>query len=527
MLSKRTIFHLNRFGVFSAFLLAAGCGLFASVAQPPNPESGGACPVESEVFLDLVCRDGVWFSGFSRVDMGRPDIEPDLGSMDMPAADLMDGADADVGTRDASDGDLDVGADSGEDTGTADVIEDVCVADPPVCAADQICGVVENACGLEISCGDCGADERCFDYVCVPELSGASGGDQFGSSIAISESGDTILVGAPGAGTDGCGRAFVFALQGSAWSMTQTLQLDAPCSTGAEFGADVEITGEASDQFVVGAPASQIADAGQVAAFGSIDAIAQGTRPLFGRRIDVFWYPFASESLLVVAAADPGGVSMPGNAAGVFFGGWQANGATVVPTEPVGSTAFGTSVLTFFDDGDVYMLVGDPGANEVVIFRYDTSEWDKKSEINYLTGSQFGAEMDMSGDFLLVSAPATTSAHVYRGDTDRWSNRESLPASSPADTPHFGYAVAIRDPNLVIGAPGLDPQYPSRVQFFLRDESRSNKWDDQVTIEVSESGDAGFGSSVVVHEDWVVVGSPLDGPGRVYIFPRTAFLLSP
>ena len=81
----------------------------------------------------------------------------------------------------------------------------------------------------------------------VLQSTGGRLGDQFGTGVGIS--GDTLIVGAPKAGDDGRGRAFLFRRVGNAWQ--QVKELSAPDSM--TFGTSVAIDGTTA---IVGAAAA-------------------------------------------------------------------------------------------------------------------------------------------------------------------------------------------------------------------------------------------------------------------------------
>ncbi|MEM7308339.1 MAG: FG-GAP repeat protein [Planctomycetota bacterium] len=68
--------------------------------------------------------------------------------------------------------------------------------------------------------------------------------DKFGTSLELSDTGDRLVVGAPGGGATGSGSAYVYDFSGSSWSQTLEVPLDAFTSAPNEFGRTVSFEGD-------------------------------------------------------------------------------------------------------------------------------------------------------------------------------------------------------------------------------------------------------------------------------------------
>ena len=99
-------------------------------------------------------------------------------------------------------------------------------------------------------------------------------GDRFGSAVAISADGSTLIIGAPGAAASGqaaAGRVFVFAAANGGWGRHELSEPDA--GTNDAFGTAVALTGNGGTA-VVGAPAA--ARAGKAFVFTLNNGMAGG-----------------------------------------------------------------------------------------------------------------------------------------------------------------------------------------------------------------------------------------------------------
>lgn len=84
-----------------------------------------------------------------------------------------------------------------------------------------------------------GSGSRYLSQQAVLQSLDGRNGDQFGDSVGVS--GDTVIVGAPAAGDDRKGRAYIFQRLGSTW--TQVKELAGAGGPGTTFGSAVAIDG--------------------------------------------------------------------------------------------------------------------------------------------------------------------------------------------------------------------------------------------------------------------------------------------
>ncbi|PCC70613.1 FG-GAP repeat-containing protein [Nannocystis exedens] len=231
--------------------------------------------------------------------------------------------------------------------------------------------------------------------------------DYFGTGVALSEDGETMVVGAPlesscayavngDSSDDGCpeaGAAYVFVRAGQTWTQQAYLK---PFNPGPQdqFGSVVAISGD-----------------GEVVAVGA-------------------WNE-DSEAVGIDGDGDSEGASDSG-AVYVFArngSGWSQQ-AYVKPSNTKPDAAFGAS-LALSTDGDV-LAVGAPGESS--------------------SGTGIDAIQTDS------AAPGSGAVYVFARGEDGWSQREFLKASNAETEDGFGAAVALAGDGrtLVVSAPGED-----------------------------------------------------------------------
>jgi hypothetical protein len=85
---------------------------------------------------------------------------------------------------------------------------------------------------------------------------GTDNGGEFGSSVALSSTGQDAVVGAPGAGASYSGAAYLYeSTAGSGWPSHPELMFSGPLQDGAEFGNSVALSA-AGYEVLIGAPAA-------------------------------------------------------------------------------------------------------------------------------------------------------------------------------------------------------------------------------------------------------------------------------
>jgi hypothetical protein len=159
-------------------------------------------------------------------------------------------------------------------------------------------------------------------------------------------------------------------------------------------------------------------------------------------------------------------------------------------------------------DGNT-ILVGAPLSGFTYVFTKGTTGWEEKPEIVSPLAPLpfFGWDVDLSGDIAVVGAPLMGFAFVFTRNEDlSWDEGQELITG-----PWVGSSVAIDSETVVVGAPSLlpvssqVPQDPSSAYVFRKDANGS--WQQQ---ELPNPEIDGFGASVAISGDRLIVGAPTD-----------------
>ncbi len=310
-------------------------------------------------------------------------------------------------------------------------------------------------------------------------------GSQFGFSTAALE--DTVVVGSP---MYGAGTAHVFTRIGPSWP-DQALPFEGPVA-GDRIGFSVAI---------------------------SRDTVAR-------------------EDTLVVGAKWATDTSPNQGAAYVFTGSglhWDPR-QTLLGWDGAQNDYFGTSVAT---SGDT-IVVGAYGASGVLknsgaayAFVRNGTSWDPQAKLIPDHGANldyFGYAVALSGDVAVVGAyrhGGTGAAYVFERSGTSWGPSQNLAGPSFVDS-SFGFAVAMSETTIVVGAPGDNEDgYYGAAYVFARSDAG---WIREATLVAGDGLWASeFGHSVAIAGDTIVVGttpSPTAddgmGQGSVYVFGRSS-----
>lgn len=290
----------------------------------------------------------------------------------------------------------------------------------------------------------------------------ALSGDMIGTSIALSDSGSSLLVGASGddlAGTDS-GAVYSYKYDNGQWALHQKITSPAAGQPLTYFGSAVALN-EEGKLAVVGASGEN----------GDI-----GAAYVLVRR-DGSWHVTAR-----LAAAD--------GAAGDYFGSQvalSADGLTAVVASPNAAEGQGV-VYVFVDQGGAWTLqarlvASDGGAED-----------------------GFGVSLALSddGSRLLVGAASDKreigAAYVYQRAGGAWAEAQKLTASDPAEGDRFGFPVAISgDGSLALISAVGDSSYTGAAYSFSFDGAT---WAEQQKFVAPDAfGMTSFGSSLAMSDD--------------------------
>ena len=158
-------------------------------------------------------------------------------------------------------------------------------------------------------------------------------------------------------------------------------------------------------------------------------------------------------------------------------------------------------------------------------------------------GDELGWSVAVDDDTLVIGALGdddtenlSGSAYVFTRVAGGWTQAGKLTASDPKEDAGFGHGVAVHGETIVVGAYEEDHPNPNDPNDDIDDVGAAyvftrpvTGWADMTQTARLTASDAvaddDFGTSVAVHEDTIVVGTPEQGPdgnGSAYIFTKPA-----
>lgn len=312
----------------------------------------------------------------------------------------------------------------------------------------------------------------------VPE--NPTGGAQFGTAVDLSASGDTAIIGAPGAEVEGGGgAALLFAFDSSAWTQTARLVGQAffegePGYSISGFGAAVAVD-DAAETAVVGAPTASAFGLGSGFSIAyerdgdgwntgtELVRIGGGDSQEFGTTVDL-----AAGGERAIAGAP---VSFPGTTnsegwVGVYPQDDDWDPETFLQyDEGIEGDTFGRA--TRCNDTCDLVLVGDPGNTDgttpqrpgrVVSFTRSDGTWSQEAVFEAPDGipeDLFGTALatNQEGTRALVSAPGSGAApesyeptvSAFERQEGNWTHVTTVGTPAGVDSESFGEAVAVDD----------------------------------------------------------------------------------
>ena len=197
---------------------------------------------------------------------------------------------------------------------------------------------------------------------------------------------------------------------------------------------------------------------------------------------------------------------------------WTYTGS-IIP-EALPTSKFGSSVAI---DGQTAVVGARDYDNRGAAFVFvragvEAETWTLQAKLQGLDtnkGNLFGSSVGVSGNTIIVGAPnanldASGAAYIFERIGATWIQQAKLIASDSAPNRLFGLTAAISLDSAAVGAPG-----GSSVYVFVRN---GFAWTQQKIF----SGASGFGSSLALNLDTLMVGSPLENSntGAAYVYTR-------
>ncbi|MFT5353866.1 MAG: hypothetical protein ACI9KE_001066 [Polyangiales bacterium] len=300
------------------------------------------------------------------------------------------------------------------------------------------------------------------------KASNAESEDSFGSSVAISGDGNTVLVGASAEDSSGgsapadntapdSGAAYVFMRTGTDWAEDSYLKSPNP-QTGDRFGTSVAISAD-GQRLAIGAPDEDSSGRGPGAPDTDDLAPASGGVYVFG--LEAAGWRF--DALLKAANADAGDqfgyrVAMSADGTFVLVGAFdEGGGSRGVDGDDSTNGRASSGAAYLFERAAVwrqtaYLKASNAESGDRFGNRVALSSDGSTVAIGAL---EDGGGMGATGDGNSNSAQESGAVYIFRRSGERWAEAAYIKAPAPDPQDQFGGAVSLNEngSRLLVGAP--------------------------------------------------------------------------
>ena len=379
---------------------------------------------------------------------------------------------------------------------------------------------------------------------------GVGGGEGFGTSVALSENGNTALVGGPGDNED-VGAAWVFTRSGSAWAQ-QGAKLTGAGETGeGRFGLSVDLSADGNTA-LVGGPRDD-SNVGAAWAFTRSGSTwgQQGGKLTGGGETGAGEFGFS------VALSSDGNTALTGvpEDAAATGGAWALTRSSGLWSQQGPKLTGGDEdnseqgvLVALSADGNTALVGGwnDDGRKGAAwVFTRSGGAWSQQGPklvgAGVTAGDGFGTSVALSadGNTALIGAPGNEerkgAAWVFTRSGGTWTQQGGKLVGTGANgNPWFGYTVALSgDGNTALIGGWLDNAWKGAVWVFTRSGSTWTQQGGKLTAN-DEDGEGMFGTNVTLSADGNTAliggwnddsefGGHLDysGKGAAWVFTRS------
>jgi hypothetical protein len=362
------------------------------------------------------------------------------------------------------------------------------------------------------------------------QASDIQAGDYFGWSVSISEDGNTAIVGARYEDTGGewAGAAYIFTRSGTSWSEQQKIQ--ASDKQGGDFFGNSVAISDDGNTAIVGAQFEDTGGANAGAAYiftrsGTSWSEQQKIQASDKQASDQFGDSIAisgdGNTAIVGATREATGGSYIG-AAYIFTRSgttWTQQQKIQASDKQVGDF-FGASVSISSDGntaivGAMYEDTGDFDAGAAYIFTRSGTTWTQQQKIqasDKQKNDSFGASVSISsdGNTAIVGASKEDTgyfdagaAYIFTRSGTTWTQQQKIQASDKQGIDYFGISVSIsEDGNTVIVGAQLEDTGGNNAGAAYIFTRSGTSWSEQQKIQASDKqGGDDFGNSVAISGD--------------------------
>jgi len=312
----------------------------------------------------------------------------------------------------------------------------------------------------------------------VLQASNAANSDAFGGAVAISDDGNTALIGANNANVSmniWAGQVYVFTRSGGTWSQVAILNASNAEDSG-HFGESVALSGDGTTALIGAymATAGASSSAGQAYIFqntgGSwserqiLNASDRVSSAYFGHSVAL-----SGNTAVIGAYQARAGTTDSAGQAYVFTntGGTWSQSAILNASDPAGYSWFGYTVALSEDGSTAFIgapwaTVGSKNyAGKAYVFTNTGGTWSQSAVLStpeVTDCDYFGNSLAVSGNIAVIgnvgdTIPSTAGrAYLFQYDGESWYRTQVLNASDATGYDGFGWSAALHGTTALVGA---------------------------------------------------------------------------
>jgi hypothetical protein len=203
-----------------------------------------------------------------------------------------------------------------------------------------------------------------------------------------------------------------------------------------------------------------------------------------------------------------------------------ANASFIQPTDLAAFQNFGGPVAA---DGNTMAISSLRSPFGVYIYTNNNGVWTQQAKLTSPTGSltdRFGASLAIQGNTLVVGA--ASGAYVFMNFGGSWTEQTLLVPTGGSGVSFAGgvlNGMCLSGNTLAVGAPSEATAVGNTGSVYAF-TTTNGVWTQQARVTPTDPSVSGFGTSIAVQNDTLLVGAPFTGsstvfePGAAFVFTR-------
>ena len=205
-----------------------------------------------------------------------------------------------------------------------------------------------------------------------------------------------------------------------------------------------------------------------------------------------------------------------------------ATAAFIQPSDLVAFQGFGGTVAA---DGNIIAVGTQRAPFAVYVYVGDNGTWTQQARLTSPTGSltdRFGSSLAIQGNTLVIGAGSASVAYVYELVNGSWIEQAVLAPIGGSGASFGGSSLnstAISGNTIAVGAPS-EPTVLGTTGAVYTFTNANGVWTQEARIVPSDPLVAGFGLTVALQNDTLLIGAPftqsatISQPGTAFVFKR-------